>query len=106
MRRVNSRYATNFNTKYNYIGHLFQDRYKSQLIENDKYVLSASKYIHLNPVKANMVKNPEEYKWSSYCMYIGKIKEKIIESEKILSYFRNENCRELYKTYVESAIKE
>ncbi len=105
IKRVHSRYAWNFNKKYNYIGHLFQDRYRSELIENDNYVLESSRYIHLNPVRARMVEHPAEYEWSSYSMYIGKEKEKIIESEKLLFYFNKENCRELYKSYVESAMK-
>lgn len=46
---------------------------------------------------------PEDYKWSSYCMYIGNEKENFICSNKIISYFKNKN-RELYKMYVESAI--
>lgn len=105
VKRVHSRYATNFNIKYNYIGHLFQDRYRSELVEDDGYILGVSRYIHLNPVKAKMVTNPEEYKWSSYCMYMGITKEKIIEPNIILSYFNKEHCRDLYKIYVESAIK-
>lgn len=103
--RINSMYAKYFNNKYNYIGHLFQDRFYSEIIEDDKQMLSASRYIHLNPVRANMVQKPEEYKWSSYAMFIGKEKKKLISSEKILSYFKEENRRELYKKFVESAIK-
>lgn len=104
VRRVHSRYASNFNRKYDYIGHLFQDRYKSELIQDDKYFLEVSRYIHLNPVRANMVKLPEEYKWSSYGMYIGKVKERLISSDKILSYFRGGSEAELYKAFVESVI--
>ncbi len=99
MMRVNKFYAKYFNNKYNYVGHLFQQRYGSQLIDNDKYSLDVSKYIHLNPVRANIVKTPEQYIWSSYCMYIGKEKEKFINSETILSYFKN---REYYKAFVEN----
>lgn len=99
--RINKSYARNFNNKYNYVGHLFQSRYNAELIEEDRYVLEASKYIHLNPVRANMVNNPQDYKWSSYSMYIGKEKEKLISSEYILSYFKNKD-RVLYKKYIES----
>lgn len=99
--RINGRYAKYFNKKYNYIGHLFQDRYYSELIESDSQMLDTSRYIHLNPVRANMVKKPEDYKWSSYCMYIGKGKEKIICSDKILLYLKDRD-RQLYQDYVES----
>ncbi len=60
--RINNLYAKNFNNKYNYTGHLFQSRYSAKLIEKDSYVLEASKYIHLNPVRANMVSSPQEYR--------------------------------------------
>jgi REP element-mobilizing transposase RayT len=66
MRRVNGIYARYFNNKYNYIGHLFQERYYSELIENDAQALEISRYIHLNPVKAKMVQCAEEYKQSSW----------------------------------------
>lgn len=99
--RINSLYAKWFNKKYNYIGHLYQDRYFSELIENDAQALETSRYIHLNPVRANMVNMPEEYKWSSYLMYIGNEKEKIIVSESILNYFKN---RKLYKIFVEQGM--
>lgn len=102
MSRINSIYAKYFNDKYDYIGHLYQDRYFSELIESDVQMLETSRYIHLNPVRANMVKKPEEYKWSSYSMYIGKRQEKVINTEAILSYFTNENKREKYKTFVET----
>ena len=54
--RINSIYARFFNKKYNYIGHLYQQRYFSELIEDDKQMLETSRYIHLNPLKANMVR--------------------------------------------------
>lgn len=104
MKRLNNFYAKYFNNKYNYTGHLFQERYGSEIINSDRYMLETSRYIHLNTVRANMVKKPEEYECSSYCMYIGKRKERIINSENILAYFKKENCRELYKIYMESAM--
>lgn len=103
--RINSIYAKFFNKKHNYIGHLYQDRYFSEIIESDSQLLETSRYIHLNPVRANMVRMPEEYKWSSYSMYIEAIEEKLINSEKILSYFKENMNRELYKTFVENGIK-
>lgn len=66
MRRVNSMYARYFNSKYQYIGHLFQGRYFSNLINNVIELLEFSRYIHLNPVRAKMVDSPEKYMWSSY----------------------------------------
>lgn len=96
-------YAKYYNKKYNYIGHLFQDRYYSELIENDAQMLEASRYIHLNPVRAKMVEKPDIYQWSSYSMYIGNQKENFICINRILYYLKDKS-RELYKKYVESAI--
>lgn len=103
MRYINLLYTKYFNNKYNYVGHLFQGRYNSELIENDAYNLQTSRYIHLNPVSAAMVGTPIEYEWSSYGVYMGKRESKIITDEKILSYFKD-GSRKLYKDYVESGI--
>ncbi len=100
MKRINQVYAQYFNKRYNYVGHLFQDRYGSKLIETDLQVLTTSRYIHLNPVRAKMVEKPEDYPWSSYSMFIGKKKEKLISPQKILSYYNDANNRELYKKFV------
>lgn len=66
MRRLNSLYVKYFNSKYNYVGHLFQERYFSNIITSEFELIEVSRYIHLNPVKANIVKNATDYKWSSY----------------------------------------
>ena len=99
----NLKYARCFNTKYNLVGHLFQGRYRSELIEEDSYNLVISRYIHLNPVRAAMVEFPVDYKWSSYKVYMSKNKANLISEEKILSYFKNKS-RNLYKKYVESKV--
>lgn len=101
--RINGIYAKWFNDKYDYIGHLFQDRYFAELIESDSQMLTASQYIHLNPVRANMVALPEEYEWSSFKMYTGKKKEKLISTEYILPYFEG-GSRLRYKEYVEGGL--
>lgn len=59
-------------------GHLFQGRYKSILFDVDSYLLELSRYVHLNPVRANMVKRPEDFSHSSYMSYISKKKEDIV----------------------------
>lgn len=93
-------YTTYYNHKYNKDGHLFQGRYKSCIVENDEYFLQTSRYIHLNPVKAKMVAYPQDYKWSSYKTILGMEDQRIVEREKILSYFKKP--RELeYQRFVE-----
>lgn len=103
MRHINLSYSKYFNNKYNFIGHLFQGRYKSEVIESDKYNLETSRYIHLNPVRASMVATHVEYKWSSYDVYMGERENKILSDKKILSYFKN-NSRELYRNHVEAKL--
>ncbi len=105
MGRISASYTRYFNKKYNYIGHLFQDRYFGELIESDKQMLEASRYIHLNPVKANMVEKPGEYEWSSYNMIIGNKKEKIIDSRFILNYFKYNDTVQLYINFVENDLQ-
>lgn len=67
--KILSSYVYWYNRKYERIGNLFQDRYKSEVINGDSYLLCAARYIHQNPLKAGVVKAIEEYKWSSYEAY-------------------------------------
>lgn len=72
MKRISTSYVYYFNKKYTRVGHLLQDRYRSEAIENDRYLLAAARYIHNNPVKAGMVGEPSQYEWSSYNLYLDK----------------------------------
>lgn len=103
MRRINHLYASFYNYKYGFTGHLFQGRYKSCLVKSDAYFLQTSRYIHLNPVKAKIVNYPENYHWSSYRMMVGIEKVSLINvnTEKTLSYFE-EPRRQQYKQFVET----
>jgi REP element-mobilizing transposase RayT/Trp operon repressor len=78
-----------FNQKYQQIGHLFQDRYKSEPIESENYLLAVLSYIHNNPLNAFIVKNLEEYTWTSYCLYIKELSHQdfLIDGKSILSLF-------------------
>ena len=64
MRRIGISYSAYFNKKYECSGHLFQDRFKSEVVEDEKYFLTAYRYILRNPTKAGIC-DPEEYNWSS-----------------------------------------
>ena len=88
MQHINGAYTTYFNVKRGRSGHLFQGRYKAILVDIDEYAKELSRYIHLNPVRAKMVKTPEEYKWSSYQFYIGEKKPpEWLHRDLILQYF-------------------
>lgn len=69
MKKLNLAYFHHFNQEYGWIGHFWQDRYKSQAVGKDAYFIQCGKYIELNPVRAKMVGKPEDYQYSSYKFY-------------------------------------
>ena len=69
MKRLGVSYAYWYNWKYERTGHVFQDRFKSECVEEDSYLLTVIRYIHQNPVKASMISKPEDYEWSSCGAY-------------------------------------
>jgi len=71
MKRIETRYAMWFNRKYGRSGHLFQDRFASEPVQEDAYFLTALRYIHQNPVKARIVSMPKDYRWSSMADYLA-----------------------------------
>lgn len=66
---INKRYANYYNTKYRLTGHVYEKRYYDKVIDDKEGMLEVSRYIHLNPVAARMVKRPENYPWSSFYLY-------------------------------------
>ncbi len=103
MKQLNMRYVIYFNAKYDLVCRLFQDRYRAELIEDSAYSIRASRYIHLNPVVAQMVKHPLDYPWSSYREYAGVRRDNVVSPGKILIHFAG-NVRE-YQQYVEGALE-
>ncbi len=71
MQNLIFRYTRWINWREKRTGHLFQGRYKAVLVDGDSYLLELVRYIHLNPVRAGMVKAPEEYPWSGHRAYLG-----------------------------------
>lgn len=65
-------YTMFINRKYGRVGHVFQGRFQSIIVEKETYLLQVQRYIHLNPVKARLVNRPETYPWSSYKLYFTK----------------------------------
>lgn len=72
MQNLAFRYARWVNWRRKQVGHLFQGRYKAIVINLDSYLLQLTAYLHLNPVRAGMVKTAEDYPWSSHRAYLGK----------------------------------
>lgn len=72
-------YTMYLNKKYERVGHLFQGRFQSIIVDKDTYLLQVNRYIHLNPVKAGLVNKPENYEWSSYRHYISHSGNKLLQ---------------------------
>ena len=70
-KRIGGRFVYWYNVKYRRIGHLFQDRFKSEPVETDAYLMTVVRYIHQNPVKAGICAKAEEYPWSSWKEYLS-----------------------------------
>jgi REP element-mobilizing transposase RayT len=87
MKLLNMKYAIFFNKKYRFVGQLMQGRFLAEVIEDDRYFLALNRYIHLNPVKAGIVLNPRDYKWSSYNAYLGGDSPTPVDTAKTLGYF-------------------
>ena len=68
-KRIGSRYAVWYNRKYQRVGHLFQNRFRSENVETDRYYMTVLRYILQNPMKAGMESKPGTYRWSSYLAY-------------------------------------
>lgn len=89
-KKLGTTYAYYFNTKYQRVGHLFQDRFGSEPVEDDAYYLSALRYIHMNPVKAGICRSPEQYEYSSFPEYVGSSSRKLADTTMALSMLGTE----------------
>lgn len=90
MRRLLTGYAVSFNLRHQRSGHLFQNRYKSIVCEEDAYLLELIRYIHLNGVRAGLVKTMKEldrYRWSGHSVLMGYESQPWQAKEEVLSYF-------------------
>lgn len=102
MKRIGTRFVIWYNNKYARTGHLFQDRYKSEPVEDDIYFLVVLRYILNNPIKAGLCRNAENYPWSSAKDYISGrgitdtgFAEKIMGRERLLEFIKevaNDAC--------------
>jgi REP element-mobilizing transposase RayT len=80
-------YAQWWNRKYRHVGHVFQSRYKAILCQSDAYLGTLVRYIHLNPVRAKIVRHAEEYQWSSHRVYLRQRREPWVDVEPVLRQF-------------------
>ncbi|MFH1380505.1 MAG: transposase [bacterium] len=103
MRILLTGYAVSFNNKYKRAGHLFQNRYKSIICNSDTYLLQLIRYIHLNPVKAKIVKNIqalENYSWTGHAALMGRKEYSWYDSDSVLVSF-DDNVNKARIKYIE-----
>lgn len=105
MGRLLTGYALWYNRRYKRNGHLFQDRYKSIICEEEPYLLELVRYIHLNPLRAFDVKNIDEldiYAWSGHSCLVGRSKNVFQEREYVLSQFgkREKTAAQAYRKFI------
>jgi len=109
MRRLLTGYAVSFNLRHQRSGHLFQNRYKSVVCEEDSYLLELIRYIHLNAIRAGLVKTMREldrYRWSGHSVLMGYESRPWQAGEEVLSYFgrRQGAARRKYQRFISEEI--
>lgn len=107
MHCINFKYARYYNTVHKRHGHLFQDRFKSKIVGNNRYLIALSAYIHNNPLDVKgYVNNPEEYYYSSLAVYLGIRKDtfNILDKNFILSIV-NKDKKMAKKRYIELVLR-
>lgn len=93
IKRISSSYVHWYNQKYKRCGHLFQERFKSEVVETDAYFLTVLRYIHQNPIKAGLVTGIGDYRWSSYPEYIAS--STVTDTEFGIGIFANDRKKAL-----------
>jgi len=107
MRQLNGVYTQACNRRHGRSGHLFQGRYKAILVDSDAYLLELSRYIVLNPVRAGMVRDPGDWRWSSYRATAGlEPAPPWLTTDTVLAAFsrRKGQARERYRQFVHDGI--
>jgi putative transposase len=106
MMRIASRFAREMQKQQPTTGHFFERRYRAILVDADSYLLELIRYIHLNAVRANIVADPAEYRWSGHRAYLGLEELPWLTTDFALSLFSRElgSAREAYRRFVLAGI--
>lgn len=99
MQAINTAYTKYFTIKYKRVGHLFQGRFHSVLVDKDEYLLVLTLYIHLNPVRAALVSCPSDFKWSSCSNYLKGDSDSFLDFEEVFAILDTdpEEQRKIYE---------
>jgi len=105
IRHIAGPYARKVQAHIQTTGHLFQKRYDARLVDADAYLLELIRYIHLNPVRAELVKTPTDYSWSSHRVYLGISKQEWVTTDYGLAMFHQQRGHAIaaYREFVEHA---
>jgi hypothetical protein len=100
-------YSQYYNRRYRRVGHLLQGRYKAILCQSDRYLAELVRYIHLNPVRAQIVSRPGQYQYSSHRAYLGLEAMGIVDVDPVLRHFGAPKhlAREAYRRFVEAGMQ-
>jgi REP element-mobilizing transposase RayT len=101
MKRFLLSYTNAINKRYGRSGALFEGRFRSVCVEGDRYLLHLSRYIHLNPVLAGIVKHPQDWEFSSYREYVGLREGTLPVPDAVLSQFASQAA---YRAFVEGYV--
>jgi putative transposase len=106
IKRIAGRYARTVQRRFQTTGHLFERRYHAVLVDADEYLLELLRYVHLNPVRAGMVDQPDDYPWSSHHDYVGTRSRSWVTTDFALSMFHQEygHAVAAYRRFVEGAV--
>ena len=89
MQKLLTLYAIYFKSRHDRTGHVFQGRYKAKICDKEEYLFKLMQYIHVNPLRAGIIKDINNYKWSSHLVYAGKTNNNNLSKEKL---FRRMDC--------------
>jgi len=84
MQAIGRRYVTWFNKRHSRTGPLWEGRFRSSVVESERYLFACSRYIEMNPVRAGLVADPSQYRWSSYAHHVGLRPESLIEEHPLI----------------------
>jgi REP element-mobilizing transposase RayT len=109
MLRLLSGYATSYNRRHRRHGHLFQNRYKSIVCEEDTYFKELVRYIHLNPIRANLVESLarlNHYKWCGHAVLVGRLKNDWQDRDYVLKWFgkKESDAKKTYREFIKKGL--
>jgi len=110
MKKLLTGYVVNFNLRHKRFGHLFQNRYKSIICEDDPYLLELTRYIHLNALRAGVVNNLKElrdYRWTGHSAIMGRVERDWQDITTVLGYFgKGKRAVEKYEQFVREGVSQ